>query len=95
MPVRRRVSKQKIGPAAELAAWSELFSTGYDFFGDLDVLGFEGSGDADRAARVAAEEAWARLGEMFMATWELDHPTEPWALQQWGKPWEKPRARKA
>jgi len=94
MPVKRRISKRRLGNADELGAWGELFSSGYDFFGDLDVLGFSAN-DADRAARAAAPEAWARLGEAFMATWEPDPPVreEPWALQEFGKPREVSRAR--
>jgi len=93
MPVKRRVPKGKIGPAAELAAWSELFETGYDFFGDLEPLGFNGSSDADRASRAAAKEAWERLGGLFMQTWqpEPNGRQKPWAFEEYGEP-GKPNA---
>lgn len=95
MPVKRRLSKRKLSTAAELAAWSELFTTGYDFFDDLEPFGFPHIHDADRAARAAAPEAWSRLGETFMMTWEPDPRVreEPWALEEFGKPWEARRAR--
>jgi hypothetical protein len=77
MPVKRR-----LGPAAEVEAWSEIFQCGYDFFGDLEPLGFKG-GDADRAARAAAPEAWARLGALCL---ETHADRKPWALEKFGQP---------
>jgi hypothetical protein len=96
MPVKRRVSKRKtLSPAVELTAWGELFTTGDDTFGELDLVGFAWTADGERAARAAAPEAWHRLGEAFMAKWEPDPGVrdEPWALQRFGKPWEVSRAR--
>jgi hypothetical protein len=92
MPVRRRQSKRRLDPAAEVRAWAELFEVGYDFFGDLEPLGFDGRQDSDRAAREAAPEAWRRLGAAFLAQRELTAKV-PWALEQFGMPSEVRRAR--
>lgn len=97
MPVKRRVSKRRhLSPEAELDAWRETFSSGFDFF-DLLPLGLEGDarfalgrekpapGDAEVLA--AVREAWARLGAAFMAEWQPQaYLPEPWALTAFGKP---------
>ena len=94
MPIKRRHPKARLNEAAELGAWSELFETGYDFFQDLKPFGFI-KNDADREARAAAPEAWSRLGESFMSTWQTQPRVreEPWALQEFGRVWEVCRAR--
>lgn len=90
---KRRTPKRRISDAAELAAWSELFASGYDFFGDLEPFGFTRD-DSDREARAAAREAWKRLGEAFMATRAaLPGVASLWALDTFGRPWEARRAR--
>lgn len=99
MPVKRRPGKRRIGDAAEVEAWSELFTCGYDYFGDLRPYGFHGAGDADREARAAAPEAWKRLGKVYLETvWANRNRSDgqrqmPWAVQEFGKPWEKAHAR--
>jgi hypothetical protein len=86
MPVKLRHSKRRCGLEAEAAAWAELFSVGYDFFGDLEPFGFPG-GDADRKARAAAREAWRRFGTAFMANWKpTDTRDQPWAFSEFGAP---------
>ena len=87
MPVKRRITKQRTGDAAELKAWSDLFECGYDFFGDLEPYGFPG-GDACAAAREAARDAWQRMGVAFMETWKPvpNSREQPWALDQFGPP---------
>jgi hypothetical protein len=83
MPVKRRQPKRRISPEAEAAAWGDLFGCGHDFFGDLEDFGFPG-GDADRAARRAARDAWRRFGTTFMRTWS--GVTPPWAFLEFGAP---------
>ncbi|WP_212031266.1 hypothetical protein [Bradyrhizobium sp. JYMT SZCCT0428] len=77
-----------MGDAAEVAAWGEVFSCGYDFFGELEPFGFPG-GDADRAARAAAPEAWLRLGRSWLEAGAHKGPGKadvPWAIEQFGYP---------
>jgi hypothetical protein len=83
MPVKRRLAKRRISPEAETAAWADLFSTGHDYFCDLEPFGFPG-GDSDRAARQAARDAWRRFGADFMRTWSGVVP--PWAFLEFGEP---------
>ena len=80
MPVRRRISKAR---PDELAMWAMLFTTGYDFFGDLSPLAYANEAEA----QAAAPAAWKRLGAQFMRTWEPTVNTEiPWALTEFGEP---------
>jgi hypothetical protein len=85
MPVKRRVHKRRLSPAAERQAWFEVFDCGHDFFNDLASLGFPG-GDCDRAAQKAARSAWRRFGAAFMETWRSDVRAQPWALEEFGDP---------
>ena len=92
MPAKHRIPKRRTCASGELTAWSGLFDCGYDYFNDLEPFGFYRNRDADREARAAAPEAWKRLGKAFLETWQ---PTRnavrqvPWALEEFGKPWEK------
>jgi len=80
MPPRRRISKAR---PDELAMWNVMFTTGQDFFHDLEPLGFA---DND-AAQAAALAAWERHGAEFMRTWVPTVNTEiPWALTEFGEP---------
>ena len=80
MPVKVRRPKRRMSVAAELEAWSVLFATGYDFFGDL---GFPKQEEARKAAR----DAWERLGPAFMARWTPSSARSvPWALEAFGEP---------
>ena len=90
MPAKRRNSKRRTSSNAEVEAWSDLFTCGYDFFGDLEPWGFPRNNDADRAARAAAPEAWQRLGAAFLENWS-PHPAPgqrqtPWAVEEFGYP---------
>ena len=102
MPVKRRIAKRRsLSPEAEMDAWRETFSSGFDF-GDLEVLGLSGEaafglrapcpGDAERRQRdqatlTVAREAWQRLGAAFMASWEPEpYLPAPWALEAFGEP---------
>jgi hypothetical protein len=90
MPVKRRLSKRRLGDTAEAEAWSELFQCGDDFFGDLEPLGFHSTRDGGRAARSAAAEAWDRLGAFYMQNiWPHQDQSvrkKPWALEKFGYP---------
>ena len=80
MPVKSRRPKRRRSNIADLDAWSMLFETGCDFFGDL---GFRTNDEAQEAAR----EAWHRLGRRFLETYTptLAQPV-PWALEVFGDP---------
>lgn len=77
MPIKRRTPKHRINPEAELAAWSEAFESGLDFFGDLADFGLQ----CDAAVRAAMPCAWKRLGAAFMARWVPNAARAlPWAF---------------
>jgi hypothetical protein len=83
MPVKRRVSKRRITPEAELQIWAAVFEWGTDYFHDLGALGLADS----PAARKEAREAWKRLGADFMRSWQPKEGRErPWALVRFGPP---------
>jgi hypothetical protein len=83
MPVKARIPKRRVDASAELAAWSMLFETGYDYFHDLADHGFAN----EKAALKAARAAWARLCPAFLAAWQPTRVRElPWALEQFGRP---------
>ncbi|PAQ01560.1 hypothetical protein LRP31_18800 [Mesorhizobium mediterraneum] len=83
MPVKRRVAKRRQDSTAELDAWSETFTSGFDFFGDLAPFGLVD----DRNIQAAAKEAWTRLGVAFLGDWRpTDVRETPWALQEFGEP---------
>ena len=100
MPAKRRNVKRRIDPAAELEAWSMVFSTGNDWFNDLAEFGFGTSfwdpkteADGRAAVAKAAPDAWHRLGEEFLRTWQPDGSRAvPWALEQFGDPRRKKNA---
>lgn len=68
MPVRARRNRRR-DHKAELEAWGMYFSSGWDFFDDLTLIGVEttkwGVPDED-----VARDAWARLGAEFLRTWQ-------------------------
>lgn len=75
MPRKRRTAKRKFDAYAEAAAWSDVWETGYDFFGDAaDFCGLtepinvhppEARPAAEAAWRAASDAAWARSGHLF------------------------------
>lgn len=85
MPVKRRVDKRRIDPAAEAEAWAEVFTSGHDYFGDLRDYGVEL--DAyDRAPDEIVRAAWQRLGPIYLASRKPDAALTPWALTTFGEP---------
>lgn len=93
MPVKRRASKRR---NEDPQAWDMVFQTGHDFFGEVQAMtglvapnrapmGADRK-TAEAAWRDAAREAWHRFGPAFLATFQGDK--EPWALVQFGRPWE-------
>jgi hypothetical protein len=83
MPVKKRIPKRRIDPAAELEAFEMIFECGSDFFLDLDALGYRT--DAEKIA--GARSAWERLGLLFLA--RRTESGTPWAMEQFGKPGSK------
>ena len=79
MPVKRRNAKRRLSAEAELEAWADMFESGYDFFGDLNVFDIM----TDAEGRAAAAEAWRRLGAAFLAEWKPTVTTaKPWATSR-------------
>ena len=83
MPVKRRTAKHRGSSIDEARAWDMAFCSGYDFLGELVPYGF--SWGDDDAVHEAAEDAWWRLGALYMAHVH-DHSQTPWALEQFGEP---------
>lgn len=93
MPVKRRATKRRLSPEAELDAWRSVFESGHDFFGDASALAGIAEpvwldpadrAEGERVWREAAQQAWRRLGAAFLATYAGEG--EPWALQVFGRP---------
>jgi len=86
--MKRRRTVNGMSEAEELAAWTPLFTCGYDFFHNLGVLGIPPFQDDHDAARTAAASAWQRLGAVFLATWwpVPGGRQHPWALETFGDP---------
>ncbi len=85
MPVKRRIEKRRMDPAAELDAWSGAFQSHHTYFGELEEIGVK-TDSYGRPDRATAEEAWHRLGARFLA--EKHNPVlgTPWALSEFGEP---------
>lgn len=95
MPVKRRLAKRRIDPAAELAAWAGTFETGHDFFDELRDLGVTAHHErfVDRETRdqqraelhELTRAAWHRLGRTYLNN-QSGEPVECWALDTFGEP---------
>jgi hypothetical protein len=81
MPVRKRNDKHK--SSAGLFEWETVFSSEFDFFGELKDSGVE-TDEYGRPDVEVAREAWQRLGDEFLLTFR-DSFT-PWAVAQFGEP---------
>lgn len=97
MPVKRKKAKRRIDPKAECAAFACVFHCGNDWFDEAsDFTGLpqphriwppEAREEAQRAWDAAIEDAWHRVGHLFLATWEPDAArSTPWALETFGEP---------
>ena len=98
MPIKRRASKRRIDPAAEIEIFASVFESGFDLFSDAsDHLGLtepvhirwdDQRENGERLWREAIGSAWHRLGSHFIAQrgWvgEGGHPL--WALERFGEP---------
>lgn len=83
MPIKRRAPKRRIDPAIEVRAWAMTFRTGYDYLGSLPKLGVRIDA-RHQPSRSVAEDAWRRLGPVFLA--QLEEAAEPWAQREFGIP---------
>jgi hypothetical protein len=81
MPVRARKNMKR--PVAGVAAWDCVFSSEFDFFGELRDAGVE-TDEHGRPDREEARAAWRRLGAEFMSTFRESRV--PWALSTFGEP---------
>ncbi|WP_445222132.1 hypothetical protein ACKWRH_20880 [Bradyrhizobium sp. Pa8] len=81
MPVRTR--KNRRHATAGLDAWECVFSSEFDFFGELADAGIE-TDAYGRPDREEARAAWQRFGAEFMSTFKDTH--QPWALTEFGEP---------
>lgn len=79
---KRRSAKRRLDPAMEYQVWASIFDSGYDFFGELEALGYDPAelgraGDDDEyedgdtsAADVPedlARDPWTRHGEQWLS----------------------------
>jgi len=89
---RRRTPRKLKRPPTEselVTMWSTVFTSGCDFFNELEAVGHGGMHpDYDAHAMVAAGEAWSRFGSVFMASWAPSprHHQMPWAQERFGLP---------
>jgi hypothetical protein len=81
MPVRKRKNRKRV--VASAAAWEDVFSSEFDFFGDLRDAGVK-TDAYGRPDREEAREAWQRFGAEFLSTFSGSH--QPWALTEFGRP---------
>jgi hypothetical protein len=81
MPVRTRKNMKR--PVAGLDAWETVFSSEFDFFGELRDAGVE-TDAYGRPDREEARSAWRRLGAEFLSTFRESR--QPWALETFGEP---------
>jgi len=86
MPPRPRLNKQR---AEAAPAWSMVFQSGYDFFGEMAQIGVY-TDEYGRPDRTEVEEAWNLYGDSFLANRAYLPAAEreliPWALEQFGQP---------
>ncbi|MBB2720578.1 UNVERIFIED_ORG: hypothetical protein BTE55_12345 [Rhizobium sophorae] len=81
MPRKRRRAKDR---PDDLAAWSMIFQSGYDFFGDGADAGIK----VDKYGRPVTDDvrsAWTELGQQFLDQLP-DKENEPWAVREFGQP---------
>lgn len=83
MPVRRRVGKRRSTEGLE--QWNFVFSSGHDYFRELEEIGIV-LDEYGRPSLNEAEAAWRRLGEAFLEIPRHPDQGEPWALTMFGDP---------
>ncbi|MCK1445866.1 hypothetical protein IVB34_22080 [Bradyrhizobium sp. 2] len=87
MPVRGRKKKRRA--VADAAAWYDVFSSEFDFNGDLADAGLE-TDAYGRPDWEEARKAWQRLGQAFLEEFAAEYPNGahyvPWGLEQFGDP---------
>jgi hypothetical protein len=83
VPVKRRAEKRRLVKSAQLAAWDGVFDCGYDFFGDLALLGLETN--HSRPPEEVIRAAWAMLGRDFLAA-RAPGAQPCWAEAMFGRP---------
>jgi hypothetical protein len=76
MPLKRRTWKRRLDAHAEVAIWYNLFTAGFDFFGEAaEHTGLtepprlppgKERQEGEEAWLAAAEETWRRLGPVFL-----------------------------
>lgn len=96
MPVKRRHSKRRTDPFANIETWRSVLECGYDFFDDLAELGIrdpatvwppDARAEAAETFLTAATAAWGRHGAIIMETWKPNSVRQlPWAHEQFGAP---------
>jgi hypothetical protein len=64
MPTKRKPIRRD-NAQAEALAWSETFSSGYDFFDDLADFGIDDAKMSRADFLVLAQKAWDRFGNQF------------------------------
>ncbi|UPU00215.1 hypothetical protein J4G48_0020245 [Bradyrhizobium barranii subsp. apii] len=81
MPVRTRKNRRYAPPAS--MHWECVFSSEFDFFGELADAGIATDAHG-RPDREEARAAWKQYGVEFMASFTDNHT--PWALEEFGEP---------
>ena len=83
MPVKRRRTKRRLDPRAELEAWADYFDLGIAFTCSWEDVGLS----SEAEMREAAPAAWGRVGRAFLdggMSW--NNSGIPWALEEFGEP---------
>lgn len=85
MPAKRRLAKARTTPMAEAKAWSDVFWGNCDYISSLEAHGgVEVIGH--QVSREDAEEAWHRLGAIYLEHFLDRDERVPWALKEFGEP---------
>ena len=96
MPRKLRAPTQRYDAESELARWSMTFESGNDYFFETGfvqpafVWPAEKRREVKREWRQACQEAWRRLGALYLERWAPagppPHRQRPWALDAFGEP---------
>jgi hypothetical protein len=91
MSRKRRINKRRASPEVAFQVWKDVLETGFDYFHDLASIGIS-TDQYGRPSSVDALAAWSLMGPRILAEWDLPD-RQPWAEQEFGRPWEKANAR--